>query len=87
MPQVVSIVPTLMWLQHRLGKTAVGSAPEDTEPHVSEKTIEFTPNRNIQATNLNTIGTGYSTDVEATVNSNKAANLVTLGPPEVVHAQ
>jgi hypothetical protein len=87
MPQVISIVPTLMWLQHRLGQSAVGSTPEDTEPHVSEKTIEFTPNRNIQATNVDTIGTSYSTDAGATVNSNKAGNLVTLDPTKVVHTQ
>lgn len=76
MAQVVSIVPTLMWLQHRLGQSALGNIGENTRPHVSQKTIEFTPNRDLQSTNLDTIGTGCSTDVEATSGSQKEKSLV-----------
>jgi len=76
MAQVVSIVPTLMWLQHRLGQSALGNIGENTRPHVSQKTIEFTPNRDLRSTNFDTIGTGCSTDVEATSGSQKEKSLV-----------
>lgn len=74
MAQVVSIVPTLMWLQHRLGQGALGNIGEDTERPVSQKTIQFTPNRDLRSTNLDTMGTGYSTDVEANSGSQKERN-------------
>ena len=66
MTQVVSIVPTLMWLQHRLGHSALGK--EEAIPHPpSEKTIEFSPNRNLQQdTKVDTIATLSFADVEAT---------------------
>jgi hypothetical protein len=78
MAQVVSIVPTLMWLQHRLGQGALGNVGEDRDlpPPVSEKTIEFTPNTDLRSTNLDTIGTGNSTDIEATADSDKVEHLV-----------
>ena len=77
MAQVVSIVPTLMWLQHRLGQSELGNAGEDREPPpVSEKTIEFMPNRDLRSTGLDTTGTGQSTDIEASANSDKEGNLV-----------
>lgn len=87
MAQVVSIVPTLMWLQQRLGQSALGNMGEETPPPpVSEKTIEFMPNSNLRSTNLDTIGSGHSTDIEATTSSNKEGNLVPT-PTSVVHAQ
>lgn len=64
MAQVVSIVPTLMWLQHRLGQSELGSVRGDPPLPVSQRTIEFMPNRDLRSTNLDTVGTGYSTDVE-----------------------
>ena len=74
MAQVVSIIPTLMWLQHRLGQGALGNVGEDTERPISQKTIEFTPNRDLRSANMDTMGTGYSTDVEATSGSQKERN-------------
>jgi len=71
MAQVVSIVPALMWLQHRLGQGAIGTVGENTTPPVSQKTIKFTSNKDLRSTNLDTIGTRYSTDVEATSGSQK----------------
>ena len=74
MAQVVSIVPTLMWLQHRLGQSALGDMREDTKHPVSQKTIEFTPNKDLRSTNLDTVGTGHSS--EATSGSQKEMDLV-----------
>ena len=68
MPQVVAIVPALMWLQHRLGQSALEDAGKEEPRPVSERTIQFTPNRDVRSTNLNTNTTNateYSTDIEA----------------------
>ncbi|KAF9648281.1 hypothetical protein BDM02DRAFT_3115594, partial [Thelephora ganbajun] len=49
MAQVVSIVPTLMWLQHCLGKSALGNT--ETTTHLPmRKTIEFNPSRDLRST-------------------------------------
>ena len=85
MAQVVSIVPTLMWLQHRLGQSELGSTREESRPPISEKTIEFTPNNDLRSTNVDATGTSYSTDIEATA-SHKVGSLV-FGSKEAIHGQ
>jgi hypothetical protein len=71
MTQVVSIVPTLMWLQHRLGHSLLGN--EETTTRIpTQKTIEFSPNRNLQqSTKLDTLATGSFTDIEAGAGSDR----------------
>ena len=69
MTQVVSIVPTLMWLQHRFGQSMLGNDESLTRAH-EEKTMEFSPNANFQqGTKLDTLGTASFTDVEAGLGS------------------
>jgi hypothetical protein len=66
MAQIVSIVPTLMWLQHSFGHSLLGN--DDTLTNIPmEKTIEFSPNRDLQqqSATLNTFATGSFTDMEA----------------------
>jgi len=60
MTQVVSIVPALMWLQHRFGHSLLGNEKAMVQPP-SEKTIEFSPNRDLQRST----NTDSFTDVEA----------------------
>jgi len=85
MGQVVSIVPTLMWLQHRLGYSALGN--DETVTQVStQKTIEFSPNYNIESTKLDTITTQSFTDIEAIAEIGKEETS-TLGSRDVFHAQ
>jgi len=71
MTQVVSIVPTLMWLQHRFGQSMLGN--DDTLTRApEEKTMEFSPNANFQqGTKLDTLGTASFTDVEPGLGSGK----------------
>ena len=58
-----------MWLQHRLGHSSLGNEEAIVHPP-SEKTMEFSPNRNIQQdVKLDTMATSSITDVEATVGS------------------
>jgi len=73
MTQVVSIVPTLMWLQHRFGQSLLGNDETLTQPaSASEKTMEFSPNSKFQqGTKLDTLGTASFTDVEAGLASDK----------------
>jgi len=87
MAQVVSIVPTLMWLQHRFGHSLLGNDETTTHPP-TQKTIEFSPNDNLQSTKLDTIITQSFTDLEAIAESdmNKAESS-TFGSKEVLHAQ
>lgn len=79
MTQVVSIVPTLMWLQHRLGQSSLGNEETLTANVPSEKTMEFSPNRNFQqSTKMDTLGTASFTDVEAGVGNYKEEGNSTL---------
>ena len=68
MAQVVSIVPTLMWLQHRLGHSSLGKEEVPTHPP-TQKTIEFTPNRDLRTAKLDTTIDRSFTDVEAAAGS------------------
>jgi len=88
MTQIISIVPTLMWLQHRFGHSVLGNNDAVTHPR-TEKTIEFSPNRNLQqSTKLDTIITESFTDVEAGTGSGRDKEGVsTLGSRELFHAQ
>ena len=87
MGQVVSIVPTLMWLQHRLGYSALGN--DETVTQIpTQKTIEFSPNNNIDSTKLDTITTQSFTDIEAIaeISMNKGGTS-TFESRDVFHAQ
>ena len=82
MAQLVSIVPTLMWLQHRFGHSSLGN---DENPP-TQKTIEFSPNHNLRGTGLDTSITQSLTDVEASAGSvtNKDESLI-LESKDVLH--
>jgi len=72
MTQVVSIVPTLMWLQHRFGQSLLGNDDSTLAHPPTQKTMEFSPNRNFQqGTKLDTLGTSSFTDVEVGLGSDR----------------
>lgn len=88
MAQIVSIVPTLMWLQHRLGHSSFGSDDETLTHPPTQKTIEFSPNRNIQNTTLDTSVTQSFTDIEAVAGSDyDKEERPALESKETFHAQ
>ena len=71
MTQVVSIVPTLMWLQHRFGQSLLGNDETLTAIPV-ERSMEFSPNSKLQqSTKLDTLGTASFTDVEVGLGNDK----------------
>jgi len=71
MTQVVSIVPTLMWLQHRFGQSLLGNDDTLTATPV-EKPMEFSPNSKFrQGTKPDTLGTASFTDVETGLGNDK----------------
>lgn len=75
-----------MWLQHRLGQSALGNG--DDEPvnrPITQRTIEFSPNPNIQSAKLDTITT-QSSDLETGLDSGKEGNL-SFGSKEIFHAR
>ncbi|KAF9644957.1 hypothetical protein BDM02DRAFT_817605 [Thelephora ganbajun] len=64
MAQIVSIIPTLMWLQHCLCHSALGNTKTTT--HLpTRRTIEFSPNRDPQNTKLDATVAESFTDMEA----------------------
>lgn len=84
MAQLVSIVPTLMWLQHRFGHSSLGNE----ENPLTQKTIEFSPNHNLRGTGLDTFITQSLTDVEASAGSvtNKDESLISESK-DVLHSR
>jgi len=68
MAQVVSIVPALMWLQHRLGHSSFGKDEAVTHPP-TQKTIEFTPNGDLLTAKLDTTVNHSFADIEAGMRS------------------
>lgn len=76
-----------MWLQHRFGHSLLGNEETTTNPP-TQRTIEFSPNYELQGTKLDTtIGESF-TDIEAAAGSdmNKEGSSI-LGSKEVFLAQ
>ncbi|KAF9653281.1 hypothetical protein BDM02DRAFT_3107868 [Thelephora ganbajun] len=87
MAQVVSIVPTLMWLQHCLGQSTLGNM-ETTTRLPTQKTIEFSPNRDLRSTKLDATVAESLTDMEAAeggICTKEGSS--TLGSKELLHDQ
>jgi len=86
MTQVVSIVPTLMWLQHRFGHSLLGNDETVTHPP-TEKTIEFSPNRGLQSTKFDTVISQSSDTETGRVSAGEKEGLPNTTSGEIFHAQ